>query len=155
MGNEFSRISDMKVLLVSDVKSLGKRGDVLEVKNGYGLNFLLPEGLAVLATAAAIKGKDRVLAQFKLEEQAQAEELGALYEKLNGQTITIEAQAKDDKLFGSVGAKEICEALAGIEAHVALDMVELAKPLKVVGEYAVKIALGKQVAKITVKIAAL
>lgn len=145
----------MKVLLVNDVKSLGKRGDVLEVKNGYGLNFLLPEGLAVLATAQAIKGKDRVLAQFRQEEEQQAEELRALYEKLNGQIVTIEAQAKDDKLFGSVGAKEICEVLAGIEASVAQDMVELPKPLKTVGEHVVKIALGKQVAKITVKIVAL
>lgn len=145
----------MKVLLVSDVKSLGKRGEVLEVKNGYGLNFLLPEGLAVLATAQAIKGKDRVLAQFELEEERETEELGALYEKLNGQTITVEAQAKDDKLFGSVGAKEVCEALSGIEVHVAQDMITLPKALKTVGEHTVKIALGKQVAKITVKIVAL
>lgn len=63
----------MKVLLVNDVKSLGKKGDVVEVKNGYGLNFLLPEGLAVLATPAAIKGKEQLMKKFALEESVQAE----------------------------------------------------------------------------------
>jgi large subunit ribosomal protein L9 len=144
----------MKVLLVNDVKSLGKRGDVVEVKNGYGLNFLLPEGLAVLATAGAIKSKDRLLAQYKQEEAEEEAALLELHTKLDGKTIAITVQAKDGKLFGSVSAKEIVEAVKEFDAHISSDMVELPKPLKTVGEHEVKVTLGKKKAKLTVNIIA-
>ncbi len=144
----------MKVLLTSDVKSLGKRGDVVEVKNGYGLNFLLPEGLAVLATPQAIKDKERLVASFKAEEAANEAQFGELFEKINGQTVAISVQAKDGKLFGSVSAKEVTEALHELAPEVSIDMVALPKPLKTVGEHEVSIALGKKTAKVTVNILA-
>ena len=144
----------MKVLLTSDIKSLGKRGDVVEVKNGYGLNFLLPEGLAVLATPAAIKDKERLMASFKAEEAANEAQFGELFEKINGQTVAISVQAKDAKLFGSVSAKEVAEALRELAEAIEVDMVKLPKPLKTVGEHEVTVALGKKTAKVTVNILA-
>lgn len=144
----------MKVLLVNDVKALGKRGDIVEVKNGYGLNFLLPEGLAVLATPAAIKDKDRLVALHQKEAEADQAALSELFSKLNEKTVAIAVQAKDGKLFGSVGAKEIVEAVKEFEAMISADMVVLPKPLKTVGEHEVAIALGKQTAKIKVSVIA-
>ena len=144
----------MKVLLTNDVKSLGKRGDVVEVKNGYGLNFLLPEGLAVLATPQAIKDKERLVASFKAEEASQEALIGEIFEKINGQTVAISVQAKDGKLFGSVSAKEVAEALQEFTKEVSADMVNLPKPLKTVGEHEVSVALGKKTAKVTVNVLA-
>jgi large subunit ribosomal protein L9 len=144
----------MKVLLVNDVKSLGKRGDVVEVKNGFGLNFLLPEGLAILATEQAIKGKDRLLAQFSQEEAEDEAALVELHTKLDGKSVAIVVQAKDGKLFGSVGAKEITEAVKEFDAQIAHSMVVLPKPIKTVGEHEVKIKLGKKTAKLQVSISA-
>ena len=144
----------MKVLLTSDVKSLGKRGDVVEVKNGYGLNFLLPEGLAVLATPQAIKDKERLVASFKAEEAANEAAFGEIFEKINEQTVAISVQAKDGKLFGSVNAKEVAEALHELSEAVTVDMVILKKPLKTVGEHEVSVVLGKKTAKVTVNILA-
>lgn len=144
----------MKVLLVSDVKALGKKGDIVEVKNGYGLNFLLPEGLAILATPQAIKDKDRLVARHQAEADADQAALDELFTKLHGKAVAIAVQAKDGKLFGSVNAKEIVEAVKEFEAMISAEMVVLPKPLKTVGEHEVAIALGQKTAKITVNVLA-
>jgi large subunit ribosomal protein L9 len=134
----------MKVLLVSDVKSLGKKGDVVNVKNGYGLNFLLPEGLAVLATPAAIKGKERLMKQFAADESAQAQADVKTKESLMDKSITLSVQATDGKLFGSVVKKEICEAVATLGVAINEENVTLDKPIKEVGEYTVALTFGKE-----------
>mgnify|MGYP003556667931 FL=1 len=134
----------MKVLLVNDVKSLGKKGDVVEVKNGFGLNFLLPEGLAVLATPAAIKGKEQLMKKFALEESAQAEADLKAKEALTDKNITLTVQATDGKLFGSVSKKEIREAVAGLGVNITEEIIALDKPIKEVGEHRVVLTFGKQ-----------
>jgi large subunit ribosomal protein L9 len=134
----------MKVLLVNDVKSLGKKGDVVEVKNGFGLNFLLPEGLAVLATPAAIKGKEQLMKKFALEESAQAEADLKAKEALTDKNITLTVQATDGKLFGSVSKKEIREAVAGLGVNITEEIIALDKPIKEVGEHSVVLTFGKQ-----------
>lgn len=134
----------MKVLLVNDVKSLGKKGDVVEVKNGYGLNFLLPEGLAVLATPAAIKGKEQLMKKFAAEESAQAEADLKSKEALTDKNITLAVQATDGKLFGSVNKKEIREAVAGLGVNITDENIALDKPIKEVGEHSVVLTFGKQ-----------
>lgn len=144
----------MKVLLVSDVKSLGKRGDVVEVKNGFGLNFLLPEGLAVLATPEAIKNKERLVAEMQAEEASDAAAFGEIYTKINAQTVTLSVQAKDGKLFGSVTAKDIAEVLKTLSSEIVSDMINLPKPLKTTGEHEVSVTLGTQTAKVTVNLLA-
>ncbi len=134
----------MKVLLVNDVKSLGKKGDVVEVKNGFGLNFLLPEGLAVLATPAAIKGKEQLMKKFALEESVQAEADLKAKEALTDKNITLTVQATDGKLFGSVSKKEIREAVAGLGVNITEEIIALDKPIKEVGEHSVVLTFGKQ-----------
>ncbi len=134
----------MKVLLVNDVKSLGKKGDVVEVKNGFGLNFLLPEGLAVLATPAAIKGKEQLMKKFAAEESVQAEADLKAKEALTDKNITLTVQATDGKLFGSVSKKEIREAVAGLGVNITEENIALDKPIKEVGEHSVVLTFGKQ-----------
>ena len=102
----------MKVVLLQDVKSIGKKDTVVTVSDGYARNFLLPRKLAVEATAAAmndVKTKESAKAHHKREEIKAAEELKA---KIDGKTVTIKAKAgKEGKLFGAVTTKDVADAI--------------------------------------------
>ena len=134
----------VEVMLMDDVKKLGKSGQVVKVAAGYARNFLFPKGLAAVATEAA----KRRLKKLELERVARAaEEKKAALEvakKLEKLEITVSANTVDGKkLYGSVGITDI---LAAIEANrgIKLDrsQIELADALKEVGEYEPKIDLG-------------
>ena len=102
----------MKVVLLQDVKSVGKKDTVVTVSDGYARNFLLPRKLAVEATAAAmndVKTKESAKAHHKREEIKAAEEIKA---KIDGKTVTIKAKAgKEGKLFGAVTTKDVADAI--------------------------------------------
>lgn len=102
----------MKVVLLQDVKSIGKKDTVVTVSDGYARNFLLPRKLAVEATAAAmndVKTKESAKAHHKREEIKAAEELKT---KIDGKTVTIKAKAgKEGKLFGAVTTKDVADAI--------------------------------------------
>lgn len=102
----------MKVVLLQDVKSIGKKDTVVTVSDGYARNFLLPRKLAVEATAAAmndVKTKESAKAHHKREEIKAAEEIKA---KIDGKTVTIKAKAgKEGKLFGAVTTKDVADAI--------------------------------------------
>lgn len=102
----------MKVVLLQDVKSIGKKDTVVTVSDGYARNFLFPRKLAVEATAAAmndVKTKESAKAHHKREEIKAAEELKA---KIDGKTVTIKAKAgKEGKLFGAVTTKDVADAI--------------------------------------------
>ena len=102
----------MKVVLLQDVKSIGKKDQVVNVSDGYARNFLLPRKLAKEATAAAmsdVKAKESAKAHHKREEVKAANELKA---KLDGKEVTIKAKAgKEGKLFGAVTSKDVSAAL--------------------------------------------
>src|SRR3970282_2301741 len=100
----------MKILLLKDVYKLGRAGDVKKVADGYGRNYLLPQGLAVLATAGALKASDRIRTAAGAERPRLNEELGALAEKLAGLTLSFPARAGETgKLYGSVTTAQIAE----------------------------------------------
>ncbi|MCH5174867.1 MAG: 50S ribosomal protein L9 [Prevotellaceae bacterium] len=122
----------MKVILKKDVIGLGYKDEVLTVKDGYGRNYLLPQGLAVLATEKAVKQLNEELkqrahkiAKIKADAEAQAK-------KFEGASLTIKAKVSEGKnIYGSVGAKEIAAALAaqGLEIDSKLITVKAAKAL--------------------------
>jgi large subunit ribosomal protein L9 len=108
----------------------------------------------MLATPEAIKNKERLVARHQQETEADEAALGELFEKINAKTVAIASRAKDDKLFGSIGAKEIAEALKEFDAQIDASAVVLAKPLKTVGKHEITVTLGKKVAKVTINVLA-
>lgn len=136
----------MKVILLQDVKGLGKKGDVANASDGYARNFLFPKGLAVEATEGNMKtlGEQKKSQQAKKEKEL--EEAKALAEKINAITVEIKTKAGEGgRLFGSVTGKEIAEALEkkhGIK--VDKRKMVLPEPIKVLGvtEVEVKVYPG-------------
>lgn len=134
----------MKVILLEDVKSLGKKGDVVNVADGYAHNFLFVKKLAMEATAGTmseLKAKKESQEKKKLREEQQAQELA---QKIAGKTIEVKARVGEGgKLFGSITNKEIALALQKQLKLKQLDKrkVELSEPIKNLGEYQVKVKL--------------
>lgn len=132
----------MKVILLEDVKGLGKALDVKEVKNGYGFNYLLPEGLADLATPGALKQAERFVAKRKAEAEKTSGEHRALAEMLSGKKVAIKSKAENGKLFGSVGREEIVTALEAMNIKVDKSVLVLDKAYKETGEFSLSADFG-------------
>jgi len=102
----------MKVMLIKDVYKLGRAGDVKKVANGYGRNFLIPQGLAVLATPGALKQVDHIRAAAATQRAALNSEMAGVAEKLEGQTLTFPVKAGETgKLYGSITTQMIAAAI--------------------------------------------
>ena len=145
----------MKVILLQDVKGKGKKGQMLEVSDGYARNFMLPKKLAIEATADAIntmRMNDKAAAEKAAKERAQALELS---NQLRAMTLTVHAKGGGaGRLFGSVTNQEIADALKEKEG-IILDKrkIVISDPIKTVGTYTVTCKLGYEInAKLTVKI---
>ncbi len=137
----------MKVILQQDVKGQGKKGQMVEVSDGYGRNFLLPRKLAVEATAENVntmKMQDKAKAARMAEEKAQAQ---ATAEQLKSCQVKIKARAgQGGRLFGSITSKEISEELKaqhGIDVNKS--KIVLSDPIKSFGAFEVKCKLGSEV----------
>lgn len=103
----------MKVILKADVKGTGKKGDIVEVSDGYGKNFLVKKGLAEIATASGINevNQKKAAAEFHKAEEIKA--MKELASKLNGQTVAVKIKVGENgKLFGSVTSQNVAQALA-------------------------------------------
>ncbi|MBO5867698.1 MAG: 50S ribosomal protein L9 [Oscillospiraceae bacterium] len=145
----------MKVILLQDVKGKGKKGQMLEISDGYARNFLLPRKLAVEATADAMNTKkmnDKAAAEKAAKERAEALEIS---KQLRALTLVVKAKGGGaGKLFGSVTNQEIADALKA-SAGIVLDKrkIVISDPIKNVGTYTVQCKLGYEiVAPLTVKI---
>lgn len=145
----------MKVILLQDVKGKGKKGQLLDISDGYARNYLLPRKLAVEATADAMNTKkmnDKAAAEKAAKERAEAVEIS---KKLRELTLTVKAKGGGaGKLFGSVTNQEIADALKA-NTGIALDKrkIVISDPIKNVGTYTVQCKLGYEiVAPLTVKI---
>jgi|TARA_R110002126_G_scaffold273866_1_gene418739 large subunit ribosomal protein L9 len=137
----------MQVILLEKVKNLGSLGDVVDVKAGYGRNFLIPENKAVFATEAnktVFEGRRAELEKKAQQDFAKAEQRAA---QLNDVTLTISAQATDEgKLYGSVAVVEIYDALAA--RSIAVDKREIVMPngpLQEIGAYVVELHVHSEV----------
>jgi len=137
----------MEVILLDKVGKLGNVGDRVEVKAGFGRNFLLPTGKAVLANAANIAEFEAKRAELEAAAAAKVSEAEGRAAKLEGVVVTIAANAGDEgKLFGSIGTRDIAEAITA--AGVAVEKAEVKLPegaLREVGEYEVDVQLHADV----------
>ena len=137
----------MKVILQQDVRGQGKKGQMVEVSEGYARNFLLPRKLAVAATADAINTMNLKEKARKAEEARQKAEAEAIAEKLQGCQVKLTAKADNGgRLFGAVTTKEISE---GLKAQCGIDIPKqklvLEEPIKAFGTYQIKAKLGFEI----------
>ena len=137
----------MKVILQQDVKGQGKKGQMIDVSDGYGRNFLLAKKLAVLATPENVNTMKQQEKAKKAQEAAEKAEAEATAKKLADITVKVEAKAGEGgRLFGAVTAKEVAEALSaqhGITINKAKLVLE--EPIKACGTYKLKAKLGYEV----------
>jgi large subunit ribosomal protein L9 len=136
----------IELLLVQPVDKLGDPGDVVEVKPGYANNYLLPQGLATIATAHHKRMVDKHEARLLEIQKTRLAGLKSLAHQLRQQSLTIEANANDEgHLYGSVGAVDIVNALKANNLTITADQVILQGPLKELGLYTIKVHLGQDV----------
>ena len=136
----------VQLLLIQTVDHLGKQGDVVQVKRGYALNYLLPQGLATVATDHHKRMVEKHKAKLLAIQHERLAGLRQLAERIAAQSITIEANANDEgHLYGSVGAPEIVKALKQHEVTLTADQIRLKGPLKELGLYTVDVHLGQEI----------
>ena len=142
----------MKVILIKDVKAQGKKGDVINVSDGYAKNFLFKNGLAIEATSMnlnSLKISKDAAAHRKSVEKSDAEELA---KKLNDMTVTIKLKVSETgKIFGALNTQSIADALAKEGIEIDKKKIVLPEPIKTVGSHTVTVKPYAEVsAKLTV-----
>lgn len=146
----------MKVILKADVKNLGQIGEVVSVKDGYGKNFLIPKGVAVEANTKNIKSLEhekRKIGEIAKKNKSTAENLSS---KLSSLAITMKAKAGgEEKLFGSITAMDIADALKKEGFEIDKRKIQLEEPIKRLGDYAVNIKIHQDIsAKLNISVVA-
>ena len=137
----------MKVILQQDVRGKGKRGQMIEVAEGYGRNYLLPRKLAVEATTDNVntmRMNDKALAERQAKERAEAVEIS---KRLREITVTVACKGGGaGRLFGSVTSQEVADSLKA-QTGIEIDRrkIVLAEPIKTVGQFTVKCKLGYEI----------
>ena len=137
----------MKVILLEDIKNIGKKGQIINAKDGYARNYLIPKKLAIEATETNIRNLEAEKRRKEEKENELLQEARALEEELMKKTIVIKAKTGEHgKLFGSITTKEISDVLEK-EHKITIDKkkFDLEEPIKSVGEYKVRIKLHPQV----------
>lgn len=146
-----------KLILTHEVTGLGAPGDVVDVKDGYARNYLVPRGLATAWSKGAEKEITQIRRARKAREISTLEEARAVRDSLQANPVTVSAKAGESgRLFGAITTAEIADAVKAIGGR-AIDRrkVEVAQPIKAVGEYEVQVRLHAEVsAKLTVKVVA-
>lgn len=135
----------MKVILTKDVSKLGKSGEMKSVADGYATNFLIPQQLAVPAAGGAYRAWQHDVASREEKRKKEREEAEIAATRIGSTTLTMGVKVGDaGKLYGSIGAKEIAEALGRRGIEVDRHKVDLDEPLKTLGTYkvAIKVASG-------------
>ena len=132
----------MKILLIKDVFKLGRAGDVKKVADGYGRNYLIPQGLGVLATPGALKQADRIRAKAAEHREALNSELGGLAEQIQGLRLLFAAKAgESDKLYGSITSQQVADAITKATTfEVKRQQLEM-QPIRTLGEHSASVRL--------------
>lgn len=132
----------MKVMLVKDVYKLGRAGDIKKVADGYGRNFLLPQGLAVIATAGALKQVEKIRKQAEIRRTEQNSELKGLADQIKGVVVTFPAKAGETgKLYGSITTQDVATAVSEqTRFEVKKQQVDM-QPIRNLGEFTAHIRL--------------
>lgn len=136
----------MKVILRSDLSGVGKRGDIVEVSNGHARNYLLPKGLALVATDGAVAQATSMRRARDLRDAADRESAQTIASVLVAKTITITSKAgAEGKLYGSVTTGDIAQAIHE-QANISIDRRKLqVDPIKTLGTYSVSVKLHSDV----------
>ena len=136
----------MEIILKKDVENLGFADDVVTVKNGYGRNFLIPQGKAILATISAKKALAEKLKQSANKDKSAIEEANKILKKLEKLELTISAKViESDKLFGSVTNLDIRKKLTEEGFEIEKNSIILSSNIKKTGKYSAKIRLHREV----------
>ncbi|GIU90278.1 MAG: 50S ribosomal protein L9 [Acidimicrobiia bacterium] len=137
----------MKIVLRADVDNLGKKGDLVEVADGYARNYLVPKGLALRATPGVQKQADAMRRNREARDRREREAAEALAGQLSGRTVTVTARAGEGgKLFGSVTASDIADAVqAQFGVEVDRRRIDLDEPLKELGTVELRVRLHSDV----------
>src|SRR3972149_4661067 len=132
----------MKVLLVKDVYKLGRAGDIKKVADGFGRNFLIPQGFAVLATEGALKQIQKIKTQAEIRRSAQNNDLKGIADQIKEVTLSFPAKAGDTgKLYGSITTQDIATALTEqVRFEVKRQQVDI-QPIRTLGEFTAHIRL--------------
>ena len=142
----------MKVLLLQDVKAHGKKGDIIEVSDGYAKNILIKKKMAIQATNQVINETNQKKASELRKLEIEKQEAIKLAERLNGNTIIVEIACGDNgKMFGSVTAKEISDALLKSGYDIDKKKINLKEPIKSLGTFSVEVKVYANVSS-TIKI---
>lgn len=146
----------MQVLLRSDVAGVGRRGDIVNVSSGHARNYLLPNGLAVVATDGTVRQSDSMKKARQQKEAADRETATTLIADLGKRQITVTAKAGNEgRLFGSVSAADVASAIAAqTGASVDRKAVVLGEPIRSVGEHQVTIDMHGVSGTVTVSVVA-
>jgi large subunit ribosomal protein L9 len=145
----------MKIVLLEDIAGTGRAGEIKEVSKGYAKNFLLPRGLALIATPAVTKQVESRLDRKKLEESVDREKLVELAQQIEGKEIHFKARmGGGERLFGSITAADVAEELSrAIGSVIDKKKIDIEKPFRQTGSYEVAVKLASDIKpKITVVI---
>ena len=135
----------MKILLSQDVENLGQMGDIVNVKDGYARNYLIPQRKAIQATEQNILSIQAAAEKRKEQEAKKRADLNALAERLNKLTVKFTLKAgEDDKLFGSVTSQMIVDAVNSKGYELKKKEIVLLEPIKNVGNHFVNVKLGQE-----------
>lgn len=136
----------MKVILKQDVESVGSAGDIVEVKNGYARNYLVPQGMALAATRGNLKQIDQEKKTLELQKNREKKTAEQLANKLNNTSITISVPVgEENRLFGSVTSQDIADSLKEKDFKIDKRKIILEEPIKVLGIYSVPIKIHSEV----------
>jgi large subunit ribosomal protein L9 len=133
----------MQVILKEDVHNLGKAGELVKVKPGFGRNFLIPQGKAIVATAANVKQIEHEKKLIAAKQAQLSKDAQAMSDRLAAIEVQIERQVgEEDKLFGSVTSRDIESALKDKGVTIDHKKVHMPEPIKTIGYHTVEIKLG-------------
>lgn len=137
----------MDIILLKDIDKLGYKHDVVSVKNGYGRNYLIPQGLGVIANPANMKKLENILAEEEAKEAARLEDYKQMLEQIGDQVLKIGVKAgTSGKIFGSVTNVQIAQALKDqFDLDVERRKIEVPEEIKEVGTYVAALNLHKEV----------
>jgi large subunit ribosomal protein L9 len=136
----------MKVILKDDLEELGTAGDVVEVADGYGRNYLLPRKLAVAATKGNLRSIDEIKKQKQFRDNKRKRDAEKIKDKLEKLSLTAEVQTgEEDRVFGSVTASTVASLLEDQGFEIDRRKIELVEPIKALGVYTIDVKLASDV----------
>lgn len=136
----------MKIILKHDVKSLGFKDDIVNVKNGYANNFLIPRGMAMVATPGNVKMVEENIRQATFKQEKIKKDAEAMASKMNGLSIQLGAKAgANDKIFGSITSLQISQALAAKGFEVDRRKIVIDQDIKSLGSFTATVNLHREI----------